>query len=557
MKKIFAIICLITFQVLFCQNPDYANHRIIVAFNENETFNNLDDISTNDLLGFLFLEYNIKSIKLLDKAYNKSSRINERPISIVFNHNIDVNNLINRLNLTGLFKYVEPDYINYGSGKKLNSEKNNNTYLKPNVFNPVTPNDTYFFRQWGLHNDGTFSLSPASIDADVDMTDAWSLTTGNPNITMAILDSGIRMSHPEFAGRFWVNTSEVLDANDSDSNGYIDDLNGWDFVNDDNNPADDHGHGTNVSGIAVATGNNGIGYAGIDWSCKIMPLKVLNSNNSGFNSDIIESFYYAIDKGAKIISISIGGSGFSVPYQDAVNAAYNNNIVIVACMMNFNNNTPYYPAAFTNTIAVGSTDPNDERTEPFFWSSTSGSNYGAHIDVVAPGNYMYGLASGSDTNYNSYWGGTSQATPLVSGICSLILDLSPNLSVDQVRNIINSTAEDQVGDAQDTPGWDQYYGNGRVNAFAALQQTLSINDNDLFNELAVYPNPVNNKLFIKSTSQNIDYIVVTNINGQIIFEKNIDSNESYIDCKSLGSGVYFVELNNTEGFKTIRKFIKL
>jgi subtilisin family serine protease len=165
-------------------------------------------------------------------------------------------------------------------------------------------------------------------------------------------------------------------------------------------------------------------------------------------------------------------------------------------MMNFNNDTPYYPAAyslqFPNVIAVGATNPDDSRTAPFFWSATSGSNYGSHLDVVAPGNYIYGLDYLSDTSSSSYWGGTSQATPLVAGIASLILAHNPSLTPQQVRQILEDTAEDQVGNPlEDTPGYDIYMGYGRVNAFAALQSPLSVDENHYATGMTI-ANPVQN-----------------------------------------------------------------
>lgn len=560
MKLFYTLIALIFFQSTFSQNAEFAKDKIILAFNSSKQINNTDAISTIESLQFLYNEIGVKKIKLLDKAYSKASKLNNRPVLIEFNTTIEVNTVINRLKNTGLFLYVEPDFINYGSGNRnekefISTEKGE---IKMNPF-VTTPNDTYFSRQWAYHNDGTFGggALDINVDADVDMIEAWDLTTGNPNITMAIMDSGLRMGHPELSGRLWVNTAETSNGIDTDSNNYIDDINGWDFVNNDNDPTDDHGHGTNVTGIATATGNNGIGYAGVDWSCKVMTLKVLDNNNSGSNSNIIESFYYAINEGVKIISISIGGSGFSTAYETAVNTAYNNGIVVVACMMNFNNNTAYYPAAFSSTIAIGSTDPNDERTEPFFWSATSGSNYGSHIDVIAPGNYMYGLSSDSDTNYNYYWGGTSQATPLVSGICSLMLSLNPNLTVDEIRSILRSTAEDQVGNAQDTVGWDQYYGAGRVNAFNALQEvnnTLSTQDYYL-NDLTIYPNPVVNNLLISDTNSNIKSYSIINVNGQLIKSGIVKNNT--INCASLSQGMYFVKLVSASGNTKVKKFIKI
>jgi subtilisin family serine protease len=328
-------------------------------------------------------------------------------------------------------------------------------------------------------------------------------------------------------------------------------------VNNDNNPTDDQGHGTNVTGIAMANANNNIGYAGVDWNCKLLPIKVLDFNNSGFNSNIIASIYYSIDRNVDLISISIGSSGFSTAYQNAVNQAYSQNIPIIACMMNFNNNTSYFPAAFNNTIAVGSTNPNDNRTVPFFWSSTSGSNYGNHIDVVAPGNYIYGLSHTSNSGYETYWGGTSQATPLVSGIVSLMLSLNPNLTVDQINIILRNTAEDQIGNPlEDTFGWDQYYGAGRVNAFNALSYVQSLSNEDIiYNEdIKIYPNPVKERLNFKSSVNPSNFnISIHDIIGRLV--KDYYDVNDFIDVSQLKNGVYILSINYDKN-KIIKKFIK-
>ena len=232
-----------------------------------------------------------------------------------------------------------------------------------------------------------------------------------------------------------------------------------------------------------------------------MICKILDQNNSGLYSWWAEAIYYAVDHGAKVINMSVGGPSFSNTMQTAINYAYNNGVTVVACMMNENNNVTYYPAGYQNTIAVGSTNPNDERSAPFFWSASSGSNYGSHIDVVAPGNYIYGLNYLSNTNYNSYWGGTSQATPLVTGLSSLLLAQDSNRSPDDIRTIIRNTAEDQVGNmSEDMLGFDNYYGYGRINAYQALSQfqvnTNEANFDDL--KLSIFPNPSSKYLFIKS-----------------------------------------------------------
>ncbi|QQR86650.1 MAG: S8 family serine peptidase [Flavobacteriales bacterium] len=366
---------------------------------------------------------------------------------------IDPDKAIAQYMATGEVQFAEPNYLAQGSAPP-----------------PITPNDPHHYpRQWSHFNDGTFNGTSEN-DADIDMREAWEITTGSVGVVAAILDSGFKLDHPDVAGRIWNNSDEIPgNGIDDDGNGRIDDHQGWDFVNNDNSPMDDHGHGTNVAGLLGATGNNGIGYAGVDWNCKLMICKVLNSSNSATSANMTAAFYYAVDNGADVVNMSIGGSGFSAAMQTAINYAYANDVVIVACMMNFNNAVTYYPAGYSNVIAVGATDTNDERVAPFFWDPTSGSNFGTHIDLVAPGNYMYGLNYSSNTNYNSYWGGTSQASPIVCGVAGLIKALDPTLGADSIRSILMATADDQVGDpAEDTPGWDQYHGAGRLNAYAAL-----------------------------------------------------------------------------------------
>ncbi|MCB0615117.1 MAG: S8 family peptidase, partial [Phaeodactylibacter sp.] len=255
-----------------------------------------------------------------------------------------------------------------------------------------------------------------------------------------------------------------------------------------------HGHGTNVSGIVAAMGNNGAGYAGVDWNSQAMICKILDDQNFGFYSWWTEAIYYAVDNGASVINMSVGGSGFSTSMEQAVNYAHANDVVIVACMMNTNEGAPFYPSAYANTIAVGATDTDDSRVVPFFWSNTSGSNYGPHIDLVAPGNYIYGLDEASNSNYNIYWGGTSQASPLVAGVVALMKGLDSGLDVETIRSILRNTADDQVGNpAEDSPGWDRYYGAGRLNAFNALDFLVNmVGESHVqapWGKVKVYPNP--------------------------------------------------------------------
>lgn len=408
----------------------------------------------------------------------------------------------------------------------------------------LTPNDANYSKQWGMNNDGTFANAFSIAGADVEMQKAWEIEQGDPNITVCILDSGVKLDHPEFQGRLWTNTKEIAgNGLDDDDNGLIDDFYGWDFVNNDNDPTDDLGHGTNVAGITAASGNNNIGYAGVDWNCKVMALKGIDENNSGFYSWWISGIYYAVDNGANVINMSLGGNSNSAILKDAINYAVDKGVVVVVCMMNTNSQNTFYPAAFPAVIAVGSTDPDDTRTAPFFWSASSGSNYGTHISVVAPGNFIFGLHYKSNTNYTSYWGGTSQATPLVAGIASLLLAQKPSRTPAEIKSIIQSTSEDQVGDPlEDIEGWDKYYGYGRVNAFKALSQILSLKDPLAKNEQAfVYPNPAKETFKVDFPS-GAEHVQIINFLGTIILEKHLSGQllEEFIITQT---GMYFIVIS--------------
>ncbi|MBC8078245.1 MAG: S8 family serine peptidase, partial [Chloroflexales bacterium] len=303
------------------------------------------------------------------------------------------------------------------------------------------PNDPSFGEQWALENDGTRLNSRP--DADIDAPAAWDLTTGSSSVVLAIVDSGVNKSHPELSAKL---------------------VPGYDFVNNDADPDDDRGHGTHVAGIAAAVGNNGEGIAGVCWGCRIMPVKVLNSENQGAYSWITAGIEYAVDHGASVINMSLGGTSDDPTLKAAVDYATAAGVPIVAAMGNTQDATAHYPAAYPAVIAVGATTAFDWRS-PF-------SSHGANIDLMAPGFIIFSTYIGAPYAARS---GTSTAAPHVSGVLGLLLSLRPGASIAELTALVRATADDQVGNPdQDTPGWDIYYGAGRLNAARAIAAALAV-----------------------------------------------------------------------------------
>jgi thermitase len=330
----------------------------------------------------------------------------------------DVANAVAAFSLDPGVEYAEIDPIGYGA---------------------VIPNDPQFATQWSLNNTGQNSCKA---DADIDAPEAWELSKGNVNTTIAVIDTGVDLDHPDLINKT---------------------VAGYDYVNNDSDPSDDYGHGTHVTGIAAASSNNTVGISGICWNCKIMPLKALNDQNWGYYDWWASSLIFAANHGASVINMSMGGTSDSLMLHDAIRYAYSRNIPITVAMMNDGNSTQYYPASYPEVIAVGSTDCNDARS--------SFSNYGNHIDLVAPGSNI--LSTLWDNTYAS-WYGTSMATPHVTGVIGLLRSVNPTYSARELTTILKATADDQVGPiSEDTPSWDKYFGSGRLNAYKAVQYVVN------------------------------------------------------------------------------------
>ena len=331
-------------------------------------------------------------------------------------------------------------------------------YVEPNyiVSRQAIPNDPQFTSLHGLNNTGQ---TGGTADADIDAPEAWDIETGNSNpVLVAVLDSGIDFNHQDLQSNIWRNPNEVANNGvDDDGNGFVDDINGWDFVNNDNNPQDDLNHGTHVSGTIAAVGNNGIGVTGVSWTAQILPVKFLNRFGQGSTANAIRALNYAVALGARVSNLSYGGTAFSQALYDTIAAANNAGHIVVAAAGNSSNNSdnfPVYPAAYNlpNIISVAATNASDQLA--------NFSNFGpTTIDLAAPG-----VNTLSTVPFNNYatMNGTSMSTPHVTGVVSLLLAKLPSLTAADVKSALLTTVDPLPSLAGRTVS------GGRVNAFQAL-----------------------------------------------------------------------------------------
>ena len=339
-------------------------------------------------------------------------------------------------------------------------------YAEPNYIGMLCtfPDDTNFTTQWSLHNTGQFGIP----DCDIDAPEAWDLETGTSEVTIAIIDTGIDDTHPDLQTKIWTNTDELPGNDiDDDNNGYIDDTNGWDCFYNDSDPDDGYGHGTFCAGIAAAATNNSNGIAGVSWNCTFMPVKIINRNGEFSDTITAKGIVYAADNQANVISMSFTFLDSDL-LQDAVNYATAQGAVLCAAAGNQNSPEEHYPAAYPNVIAVAATTQNDTRCSPADWGEGSGSNYGAWVDIAAPGNLIYSTMPtyhvsmndhGHTKNYTTA-SGTSASCPMVAGVAALLLSKNPLLSPDEIKTLLCENT--------DPYNSTEYIGAGRLNAYKTL-----------------------------------------------------------------------------------------
>ena len=312
------------------------------------------------------------------------------------------------------------------------------------------PDDAYFAGyQYALRNTGgILAVTPylqyqTTAGADIKATTAWDAVKGDAETVIAILDTGVDMTHPDLAGK-------IVSG-------------GHDFANDDDDATDDHWHGTHVAGIAAADTDNSTGIAGVAWNCRILPVKVTDQTGSGWYSWIIDGIVWAADHGADVINLSLGDLIDDPFLKDACRYAHDKGIIVVASAGNDGTEGVFYPAAYDEyVLAVAASDFND--------ALAAFSSYGPEVDVAAPGVWILGPAPqwyvGTGALPYLFASGTSMAAPHVAGLAALIRSAKPDLTADDIMKVIRYTADD-INRAT-APGRDDHAGYGRINMTKAL-----------------------------------------------------------------------------------------
>jgi len=415
-------------------NPEYVKGELLVKFKDDVEIS--FDYKSNRLIsGYLsidqFIEeqkvdYIEKVFKTAEKQRNVNTYIDhtgrEKLVPQLFNiylikyqEDVDAKELSETFQDDPLVEYAEPNYLFYTMG----------------IMDTI-PNDPLFPNQWYLN----------AIKAPA----AWDSITGDTSLAIAIIDTGVDWDHPDLDDNIWINWDEIPENGiDDDGNGFVDDIRGWDFKNNDNNPDDDNSHGTHVAGIAAAEGNNDIGICGVSWFSKILIIKVLDANGVGFTSTVALGVLYASNQGSKIINLSLGSYAYSQTLADAINIAKSNNDLVIAAAGNdyfsvdppvnqYEEYHPHFPAAFNNVIGVQATKNNYNSWNGWLasFSNYDHSGYfnpGDNYEIKAPGISIYSTKPGGVYGNLS---GTSMAAPIVSGAASLLLSLFPNESTDEI-----------------------------------------------------------------------------------------------------------------------------
>jgi subtilisin family serine protease len=405
------------------------NYDLVIKFKEG---------TPQSIVSQLVNRFNINTLR------NYSELPNFSFVSVTSSENLTLDEIIARYKADPNVEYVEPNF-RYTIPTNEHSWKNSSLLsqsISPKK-NSLIPNDPYFESLWGLYNVGQkVNNKPGGIaGTDINVLDAWDLSTGDDQMVVAIVDTGIDYNHPDIKPNIWVNENEIPDNGiDDDNNGVIDDVHGYNAIDDSGDPMDDNDHGTHCAGTIGAAGDNGEGIVGVNWKVKLMGLKFLSGDGSGSLNDALETINYALEMkkrgvNIRILSNSWGGGDYSKALHEAIKALNKEGILFVAAAGNSAMDTdkyPHYPSSYEadNVLSVAAINNQD--------SMASFSNYGAKsVHIGAPGVDIYSTIPGNDY---AFFSGTSMATPHVSGVASLILTNHSSLTPKELIDRVVSTA---------------------------------------------------------------------------------------------------------------------
>lgn len=505
---------------------DYVEGEVLVKFADEKV--DLERFSGDVTLQGFEIAYEVESEEVFEDS---------NLVLMVGNENESTKELIEGLENNSLVEYVEPNFFRHLA---------------------VSPDDTLFSQQWGLHNTGqSVNGTTGTADADIDAPEAYDVATGGTEIIVAVVDTGIRATHEDLVNNLWNGSGGCNDDTNTPIVGGCPN-HGWDFRNDDNNPDDDHGHGTIVSGIVGAKGNNATGISGVSQQSKIMALKFLNSSGNGTTADAIKSINFARYNGAKIINASYTGDSFSQSEKDAIDAFPG---LLIAAAGNGgddgigddNDSTPQYPASYTSTniIAVAASNQDDELADF--------SNYGdVSVDLAAPGVNIRSTDNDSDTDY-ALVSGTSAAAPFVSGAASLLWNFNSELSIAEVKNILVNGGDAKAAFAGNTIGgkrlnlfkilsaFTPVAGFTVDNVIPATQITQVLDDSGLITisfrlKDAIEGRDMTLNSFGYSVDGGVSFSAPTNSDSSAALSENWDDN-SYVSAVNFGGAIYSFTLD--------------
>ncbi len=472
-------------------------------------------------LGLIKLEKKFKTSTPPAVEFNKNG-LKMADISLIYrvevSNDVDVMLASKKLGALAYVEYAEPQYVSYDQ---------------------YVPNDSHLN-----------SVMPYHFN-NVEAYAAWDITLGDTNVVIGITETAVNVNHPEFTGNIKYNYDDPVGGGDEDFDSYIDNFAGWDMVDDDNDLfVNNEIHGDAVSAIASASADNNLGYAGIGFKCKFLPVKV--ANNSQVITHGYEGIEYCVEQGCSIVNCSWGNTTFSQVAQDVVTwAAVNNDVVLVASAGNATSTIMYYPASYSYVLSVTGVDAND-----LFDNGTNAPfTYNDSVDVSAPGINVYTTATFNGSFlYSPPQGGTSMAAPIVSGIAGLVRSQFPCLSALEVIERIKASADAIDGLTQNVP-YAGLIGTGRVNAEMAVSgnwcNPMNVAENNSELEVTIYPNPSTNEVNIRMNYASNWTVQVSDNLGRVVLVQSFKGLK--LSVADLATGMYTVQITNDKQL-VARKF---